>query len=213
MPKEILYKYRGLEPWEFLLDILVNNRLYAAKFTSLNDPMEGIFIYSQDKESPSFIEQMIDHKAQLGICSLSKIHNSTLMWSYYAAAHQGVVFGVEVDTCAADVISTNKVTYSRNNIFKGFLGSDAATEAMKVLSKKLPPWRHEKEVRVFSKAAYVPVTLKTAYLGCLMPEHRRLLLRRVIERLNPALVIHELRHEDLDRQLRQDVIPVGLADV
>jgi len=133
VPTQLLYKYRGLEPWEFLLDILVNNRLYAAKFTSLNDPMEGIFIYYQDDASPSFITQMTQHKAQLGICSLSKTHNSTLMWSYYAASHQGVVFGLEVANDQIDIVSISKVTYSRDNIFRGFLGSDAATEARKVL--------------------------------------------------------------------------------
>jgi hypothetical protein len=187
------------------LDILVNNRLYAAKFTSLNDPMEGIFTYSQDSAAPSFIEQMIDHKAQLGICSLSEIHNSTLMWSYYAAAHQGVVFGLEVETGAADIVSISKVAYSWHNVFRGFLGSDAATEARKVLSKKLTPWRHEKEVRVFSKSSFVPVALKTAYFGCLMPEAKKLLLRQVIERLSPGVMIHEIRLKDLDRQLHQDV--------
>ncbi len=206
MPQKLLYKYRALEPWEFLLDILVNNRLYAAKFTSLNDPMEGIFTYSQDNISPSFIEQMINHKTQLGICSLSETHNSTVMWSYYAGAHKGVVFGLEVDSDATDVVSVSKVTYSRDNIFRGFLGSDAATEARKVLSKKLRPWRHEKEVRVFSTSTFVPVSLKTAYFGCLMPEAQKRLLRQVIERLNPTVQVCELQRENLDRQLYANVI-------
>jgi len=168
--------------------------------------MEGIFIYYQDDASPSFITQMTQHKAQLGICSLSKTHNSTLMWSYYAASHQGVVFGLEVANDQIDIVSISKVTYSRDNIFRGFLGSDAATEARKVLSKKLSPWRHEKEVRVFSKSSFVPVVLRTAYFGCLMPAPKKTLLRKVIERLNPTIEIMELKRNDLDRNLDSNVI-------
>ena len=204
--QQLLYKYRGLEPWEFFLDILVNNRLYAAKFTSLNDPMEGVFTYSQDDTSPSFVEQIINNKTQLGICSLSEVHNSTLMWSYYAGAHKGVVLGLEVVSDAPDIVSVSKVTYPRDNIFRGLLGSDAATEARKVLSKKLRPWKHEREVRVFSKSTYVPVSLKTAYLGCQMPESQKLLVRQVIKRLNPTLEIIDLQREELDRRIYTNVI-------
>ena len=38
---EILYKYRSLDNWKFVLDIFLNKRLYAASFYDMNDPMEG----------------------------------------------------------------------------------------------------------------------------------------------------------------------------
>jgi len=201
MSQQILYKYRGLEPWEFLLDILVNNRLYAARFQNLNDPMEGVFTYSQDKVSPSFIEQMVNHKTELGICSLSKAHDSTVMWSYYAAAHKGVVIGVSVAPNSEDIIEVSSVSYSKENVFRGFLGSDASTEARKILSKKLSAWRHEGEVRVFSRSSFVPVEVSVVYLGCLMPKQQKELLRCLISRLNPDVQVLDMDRDSLDSRL------------
>jgi len=41
-----LYKYRSLKNFQFIADLLVNNRFYAATFSELNDPMEGLFLYA-----------------------------------------------------------------------------------------------------------------------------------------------------------------------
>ena len=43
----ILYKYRSLTDWKFLIDILMNNQLFAAGFESLNDPMEGRYYHPE----------------------------------------------------------------------------------------------------------------------------------------------------------------------
>jgi hypothetical protein len=37
----LLHKYRSLTDWKFVLDIFAHQRLYAASFLDLNDPMEG----------------------------------------------------------------------------------------------------------------------------------------------------------------------------
>jgi len=39
----ILYKYRSLEQFEYVLDILLNERLYCSYYKDLNDPLEGIY--------------------------------------------------------------------------------------------------------------------------------------------------------------------------
>ncbi len=41
--KQTLYKYRNIKSFEFFCDILINSRLYAAEYSKLNDPMEGIY--------------------------------------------------------------------------------------------------------------------------------------------------------------------------
>ncbi len=41
MSSEVLYKFRSLENWKFVLDIVIHKRLHAAPFDELNDPMEG----------------------------------------------------------------------------------------------------------------------------------------------------------------------------
>ena len=198
--RKIFYKYRGLEPWEFLLDIFISNRLYAASFKSLNDPMEGVFTYSQDKIHPSFIEQMKMHKSQLRICSLSNTHNNTVMWSYYAAGHEGLVIGFEIDN-SNNTVEINKVTYAKNNTFRGFLGSDAETEAKKVLIKKLSAWKHEQEIRVFSKSEFVYIKIKNVYLGCQMLIEKKNLIRNLLVRLDPNIKIYEMQRSDLDSNI------------
>ena len=50
---------------EFFLDILINKRLYSAPFKDLNDPMEGVFFYSQSPNIESFINQLVDEKHNL----------------------------------------------------------------------------------------------------------------------------------------------------
>ena len=40
-----LYKYRSLRRnLDFVLDILLNERLYCANYTALNDPLEGYYV-------------------------------------------------------------------------------------------------------------------------------------------------------------------------
>ena len=38
-----LYKYRSLHNLEFILDVLLNERLHCAPYTKLNGPFEGVF--------------------------------------------------------------------------------------------------------------------------------------------------------------------------
>jgi hypothetical protein len=40
----LLYKYRSLENFEYILDIILNERLHCAPYEELNDPFEGIFL-------------------------------------------------------------------------------------------------------------------------------------------------------------------------
>lgn len=42
----LLYKYRSIENFQFFVDIILNKRLYAARYLDLNDPMEGHYIYA-----------------------------------------------------------------------------------------------------------------------------------------------------------------------
>ncbi len=42
---ELLYKYRSLDNFKNFVDIILKNRLYAARYKDLNDPMEGQYYY------------------------------------------------------------------------------------------------------------------------------------------------------------------------
>ena len=55
---KIFYKYRSLKDFKFFMDIIVNNRLYAAKYNELNDIREGH--YMQDGS----LKKIIDRKSK-----------------------------------------------------------------------------------------------------------------------------------------------------
>jgi len=40
-----LYRYKSLQPFEHVADIICNKQFYTVPFFDLNDPMEGLFSY------------------------------------------------------------------------------------------------------------------------------------------------------------------------
>src|SRR5262245_20465124 len=101
MAEQLLFKYRSLENWRFLLDILVNNRLYASPFKDLNDPMEGRYYYFVDEMTRAFKRLVRARKDDWRSCSLTKDPTNTLMWSYYSGGHTGVALGLTVPQSSA----------------------------------------------------------------------------------------------------------------
>jgi len=69
---EILYKFRSLGNFKYFVDIILNNRLYAAKYNDLNDPMEGHYYYKSKEFDSGMREKLRGEKANLRICSLSE---------------------------------------------------------------------------------------------------------------------------------------------
>src|SRR5260221_14734404 len=96
MADQLLYKYRSLENWKFVLDAIAHSRLYAATFDTLNDPMEGRYYYFGDDVSHEFRRTIFENRKQRRICSLSRTRTNTLLWSYYGGAHKGIALGVQV---------------------------------------------------------------------------------------------------------------------
>lgn len=200
MTYRVLLKYRALEPWQHLLDILVHQRLHASPFHQLNDPMEGVFYYYPEAVTRQFIDRIADRKGALGICALSAVHNSSLMWSYYASGHRGLVLGVESDMpTAAGVVAVEDVNYKEWSNFHISGSIDPNQEAKRILSRKLATWRHEQEVRVFTHSTFFAVTIKYVYLGCKMEKDAETLLRPIIEKQLPGVVIRKMGRGDLDR--------------
>lgn len=95
---QYLYKYRSLENFERLVDIIVNKRLFGATFDSLNDPMEGVFKYERGINTDK-IDAIRNSKHIARICSLSKTFTDDLLWSFYANGHRG---------CCIEVVKMKK---------------------------------------------------------------------------------------------------------
>jgi hypothetical protein len=201
MPKEVFYKYRSLENWKFVLDIIVNNRLHAAPFQSLNDPMEGRYYYFGDTVAQGFRKAIYNSKQRRNICSLSQERANTLLWSYYAAGHTGVAFGVQVPTTGdKHNVEVRDVRYD-SGVYIGqeVVRRNPDAVALDILTQKQLPWQHKKEVRVFTAISFLPVKLTELVLGCNISPTDQELITAVARRWHPRIRVTKLNRSSLDR--------------
>jgi hypothetical protein len=169
-----------------VLDILVNKRLYAATFEEMNDPMEGFYTADPDIPDESLDALKVEQKS-LKFCSLSKYHNSPLMWAHYANGNRGIAIGIEVK----DDADLREVVYGSHS---HLVASKPTTieRAKDVLSFKADFWRYEDEMRVFAdKGNYVSVTVKEIIFGERADRTQKALLKKIIEKVNPKIKIIE----------------------
>lgn len=179
MGENKLYKYLDANGG---LMMLYNSNLMFTNATQLNDPFDCHPAYihlSGDmptpyKGWPAEIVSWLEYNKRLQrrdityICSLSKVYESILMWSYYTK-HSGVCIGLDME----------KTRKYLNNMYGLFLGCpelevqyrDVVNDPNSIkdsndflcyhFATKAKEWQHEQEVRLI---AYDP-----------SPEHMRLL--------------------------------------
>lgn len=144
------YKFRSSSQLPFALDIIFNNRLYCSDWRDLNDPMEGMFVYSyrstDEKDYRDQVGEIVRHKKRLKVCSLSKTFDCHLLWAYYASGFDGLAIEVELPDRSPVV---REVTY--RGVFGSFsfdrpVSPEQAAE--QVLSSKYHEWKYEQEVRI-----------------------------------------------------------------
>lgn len=94
------YKFRAASQIAFALDIIINRRLFCSDWKMLNDPMEGMFVYSHQSSDgydyKKVVQQIIEEKKRLKICSLSATFDSHLLWAHYAGGFDGLAIEVEI---------------------------------------------------------------------------------------------------------------------
>jgi hypothetical protein len=170
------YKFRGADQIPFALDIMLKQRLFCANWTDLNDPMEGAFqpqnILEANGGRKEQIEQIIEEKMKLKVCSLAKDFRSHLLWAHYADGFSGVAIEVELPK-AGGVIKN--VEYREAQSWAESLVEISTSEAAnEILSSKFKDWKYEKEVRVLQQGSWYELSKP---------------VRRIIcgHRMNPAL--------------------------
>ena len=187
----LLYKYRGIQSFRFLTDIVLKERLYAAPYFDLNDPMEGKYLYSQSGGSidEDMRRLLKGEKEKIRICSLSRDPNNELMWAHYAEGHKGVVIGVEVNRKKYEVRPIEYDGLHRvgaNNFHNG--------SAMDVLSHKLDVWHYEEEERVFVRnKQHVTVKVLQIICGSRMSTQDKGFISDLVGKINPSIQIINTR--------------------
>ena len=150
------YKFRGADQIPFALDIMFNSRLFCADWKNLNDPVEGLFIYSHDsnndRDYKKEVEQIIEEKKRLKVCSLSLTYDCHLLWSHYASGFSGLAIEVELPDNHPEV----KVVEYRGVFAHVPMGQhrNASETADLILSSKYNEWVYEKEVRILKRGEW-----------------------------------------------------------
>lgn len=155
------YKFKGAEQIPHAFDIIFNSRLYCADWSNLNDPMEGMFAYSyksgstKEEDVKRKVEQIVQEKKQLRVCSLSETFDCHLLWSHYASGFSGLAIEVELPE---DSPAIRTVAY--RGVFAG-LSVDGHINPMEaaetILSSKYSEWSYEREIRVLHRDTYFPL--------------------------------------------------------
>ena len=153
METEKLYKYLDFNDGVMMLHY---SNLQFTNATQLNDPFDchpSLIDFSNvPKEAcggwtPEIIEELRRDpfrrtREEVWICSLSKIHDSILMWSYYSK-HKGICIGLDMIGCS-EVEVQYKDIVEKPDYFR-----DAKDFFHYQLSTKAKAWEHEQEVRLF----------------------------------------------------------------
>lgn len=180
----LLYKYRSVNCGNFerFADIIQQNRLYAAKYSELNDPLEGHYFYNKDKIPREVISQIKHEKGKTRICSLSNTSDNYLVWSHYADGYRGIAIGVVV----TDVNKPVPVTYRKQlQSFRKNL------KAKDILMCKLNLWSYEDEYRVLTDQQYVEVQIKEIILGAKMDKNTKAMIKGFVKQTLPKVEIKE----------------------
>jgi hypothetical protein len=149
----LAYKFRSASELHFALDIILNNRLHCSDWRKLNDPMEGQFGYSyrttDEQDHSKEVDEIISHKRDLVICSLSKTFDSHLLWAHYASGFSGLAIEVELPDRAHNVSGRRIAWRIRPCVVPSRHKPEQAAE--EILSSKYKEWEYEREVRILQR--------------------------------------------------------------
>lgn len=180
-----LYKYRALEPFEYIADIICENRFHTAQFSDLNDPMEGHFNIKGDMKE-EYLTRIKEAKERVRICSFSEIPTHPLLWAHYAGGFRGVCIEVEV-TGSGPGFDLARVEYSsiRNAIGEEQAAATCLFPHM-LLVRKTWDWKLEKEVRAFADDEFIYCGNFMRITGVYLGLKTRPTMERVIRQITPV---------------------------
>lgn len=194
---EYLYKYRSLSNPKRFLEMLVNNKLYGALFTELNDPMEGYFAYSPNIDKGTK-DRLKNARKSTYICSFSKRENIGLLWAHYADEYKGVCIKLKVKFTVWERL---EVDYTETK-----LRPNEKITNTDLFRFKSAPWSYEEEVRYvnYPKAKskrcsrYLAVDIAAIYMGYKMDDKEFDMWEKVIKKIDERIDVKKIKKKDLD---------------
>lgn len=198
----LAYKFRSASQLQYAFDIIINNRLHCSDWRQLNDPMEGMFGYSSratdEQDHSDQVADIIRHKKNLLICSLSRTFDCHLLWAHYASGFEGMAIEVELPDNALNV----RVVQYRGGFAHVSFGDvfNAERAAEEILSSKYKEWKYEKEVRILQPGKWysLPTPVRRIIAGHRMHPAVLSALQIVCERKNITLRRTGIGDEGID---------------
>ena len=175
-----LYKYKSLNNFGHVAEIICKNRFHASQYYELNDPMEGLFNCDEGTKK-EYIDDIKEGKSKLRICAFSKDFQNPLLWAHYADGFKGICIKVEIDKKSPD-FDIAEVEYSAVRIRFTNKAARLRGELPKlILRQKAKEWSVEKEVRLLSSSEYLQygIKIRGILLGLRTPD----ILKRTIIQL------------------------------
>lgn len=206
MEKEILYKYLDADGG---LKMLQYHNLQFTNATKLNDPFDchpSLFDFSNvPKEQCGLwkaqhivdmkLNKLENQRNRTWLCSLSKVYESLLMWSYYNN-HKGVCIGIDMEKAnsyLSQIIGSTvngalklevqyKEIIDKPNLFK-----DDLISIFYQFETKAKAWEHEKEVRlILMRPILVPYRVPEEFINKKnIDQKEKFSIRKVLSRIIP----------------------------
>lgn len=153
------YKFRSAAQIGFAFDIIINRRLYCADWRNLNDPMEGVFVYSTNSGNEPDVSRRvkgITHaKRQYKVCSLSGTFDSHMLWSHYAGGFDGVAIEIELPDSSNYIKPVDyQGVYTYIDINENTSEEAAAKQ---ILFSKYKEWAYEEEIRILNDSEWYKI--------------------------------------------------------
>lgn len=209
----LLYKFRSLDPFDRTADILCNNRLHAAPFYDLNDPMEGLFD-SDPETKREYLEQVREGKQRLRITALSKNFSNLLLWAHYADGFKGIC--IELDVQESPAFQVQEVVYSPFSVIFGNSDHHQIDHVVRsILRTKNEVWEYEEEMRILSERQFIDtgIKVKKVLLGVRTPTLFKGVIWRLAQGRFPVYETRISRHTNsIERGARLQSLPVSAAD-
>ncbi len=135
------------------------------------------------------------NKINIGICSLSKVYNNTLMWSHYAKNHSGICIGFDDSTPLFK--DAKKIEYSNHYYLFNMRTFNKTKYILDPFLRKSWHWRYEKEYRIISRSGpglqyFDPISIKRIYFGCRASDEDVELVKRIIAKHNHKILLYKL---------------------
>jgi hypothetical protein len=178
----ILYKYKSIDEKSlpYVLDMLINERIYLTCESEVNDPTEGGFKLDKDnysetglsvEEIRNVFEKIHNIRRDVRFTCFCKNYDNHLLWAHYAGGYSGIA--LEYDINEADPnFPLFKISYSgRPTVSIADLNSIIEKQSTVyhkgILVSKRAEWNYENEYRLFStnESNYINLRAKRVIFG------------------------------------------------